>query len=166
MQGERRIFAKNRLVVIVPRDNPGKVISFRDLAKPGLQLDLAARTVPVGNYSRQALRQASAAYGADFEAQTLRNVVSEEENVKQVVAKVQLGEADAGIVYVSDVTPKIGKNVLMVEIPDAYNPIVTYPIALTQSVQNRPAAETFISFVLSAQGQALLRAHNFMPVEE
>lgn len=166
VQGERPMFAKNRLVVIVPRDNPGKVTSFRDLARPGLQLDVAARTVPVGNYSRQALHKASAAYGADFEAQTLRNVVSEEENVKQVVARVQLGEADAGIVYVSDVTPKIGKNVFMVAIPDAYNQIATYPIALTQSVQNRPAAEAFISFVLSAEGQAFLRAHNFMPVEE
>lgn len=166
VQGEAPIFVKNRLVVIVPRDNPGQVTAFSDLAKPGLKLDLAAPTVPVGNYSRQALRQASAAYGADFEARALRNVVSEEENVKQVVAKVQLGEADAGMVYVSDVTAKIGKNVLMVEIPDAYNQIATYPIALTQSVQNRPAAAAFISFVLSAEGQALLRAHNFMPVKE
>ncbi len=166
VQGETPIFVKNRLVVIVPRDNPGKVTSFRDLAQPGLKLDLAAPTVPVGNYSRQALRQASAAYGADFEPRALRNVVSEEENVKQVVAKVQLGEADAGIVYVSDVTPKLGKDVLMVQIPDAYNQIATYPIALTQSVQNRTAAEAFIRFVLSAQGQALLQAHHFMPVKE
>lgn len=166
VQRERPIFVKNRLVVIVPRDNPGQVTSFRDLAKSGLKLDLAVSTVPVGNYSRQALRQASAAYGADFAPRALRNVVSEEENVKQVVAKVLLGEADAGMVYVSDVTAKIGKNVLMVEIPDAYNQIATYPIALTQSVQNRPAAAAFISFVLSAQGQALLQAHNFMPVKE
>ena len=166
VQGATPIFVTNRLVVIVPRDNPGKVTAFRDLARPGLKLDLAAPTVPVGNYSRQALRQANATYGADFESRARRNVVSEEENVKQVAAKVQLGEADAGIVYVSDVTSKIGKNVLMVEIPDAYNQIATYPITLTQNVQDRPAAEAFISFVLSSQGQVLLRAHNFMPVEE
>jgi molybdate transport system substrate-binding protein len=166
VQGEAPIFVKNRLVVIVSRDNPGQVTAFSDLAKPGLKLDLAAPTVPVGYYSRQALRQASAEYGADFALRALRNVVSEEENVKQVVAKVQLGEADAGIVYVSDVTPKIGNNVLMVQIPDAYNQIATYPIALTQSVQNRPAAEAFISFVLSAQGQALLQAHHFIPMQE
>ena len=158
VQGETPVFVKNRLVVIVPRDNLGQVTAFNDLAKPGLKLDLAAPTVPVGNYSRQALRTASAAYGADFEVRALRNVVSEEENVKQVVAKVQLGEADAGMVYISDVTPKIGNNVLMIQIPDAYNQVATYPIALTQSVQNRPAAEAFISFVLSAQGQALLQA--------
>ena len=166
VQGETPIFVKNRLVVIVPRDNSGKVTAFSDLAKPGLQLDLAAPTVPVGHYSRQALRQASAEYGADFELRALRNIVSEEENVKQVVAKVQLGEADAGIVYVSDVTSKIGNTVLMIQIPDAYNQIATYPIALTQSVQNRPAAEAFMSFVLSAQGQALLQAHHFIPVKE
>jgi molybdate transport system substrate-binding protein len=166
VQGEAPIFVKNRLVVIVPRDNPGQVTAFSDLAKPGLKLDLAAPTVPVGHYSRQALRQASAEYGADFALRVLRNVVSEEENVKQVVAKVQLGEADAGMVYVSDVTPKIGNDVLMVQIPDAYNQLATYPIALTQSVQNRPAAEAFISFVLSAQGQALLQAHHFIPVKE
>ena len=166
VQGETPVFVKNRLVVIVPRDNLGQVTAFSDLAKPGLKLDLAAPTVPVGNYSRQALRTASAAYGADFEVRALRNVVSEEENVKQVVAKVQLGEADAGMVYISDVTPKIGNNVLMIQIPDAYNQVATYPIALTQSVQNRPAAEAFISFVLSAQGQALLQAHHFIPVKE
>jgi molybdate transport system substrate-binding protein len=166
VQGATPIFVKNRLVVIVPRDNPGQVTAFSDLAKPGLKLDLAAPTVPVGHYSRQALRAASTAYGADFEARALRNVVSEEENVKQVVAKVQLGEADAGMVYVSDVTPKIGNNVLMVQIPDAYNQIATYPIALTQSVQNRPAAEVFIGLVLSAQGQALMQAHHFLPVQE
>jgi len=95
VQGATPMFAKNRLVVIVPRDNPGHVTSFRDLARPGLRLDVAAPAVPVGNYSRQALRQASAAYGADFASRVLRNVVSEEENVRQVVAKVQLGEADA-----------------------------------------------------------------------
>ena len=166
VQGEVSIFVKNRLVVIVPRDNPGKVTAFSDLAKPGLKLDLAAPKVPVGNYSRQALRTASAAYGTDFEARALRNVVSEEENVKQVVAKVQLGEADAGMVYVSDVTPKIGNDVLMVQIPDAYNQVAAYPIALTQSVQNRTAAEAFISFVLSADGQALLQAHHFIPIKE
>jgi molybdate transport system substrate-binding protein len=166
VQGETPIFVKNRLVVIVPRENPGKVTEFRDLAKAGLKLDLAAPKVPVGNYSRQALRKATVEYGAEFAGRALKNVVSEEENVKQVVTKVQLGEADAGIVYVSDVTPKVSNAVHMIPIPDAYNQIATYPIALTQSVQNRVAAEVFINFVLSAEGQAALKAHNFIPVEE
>jgi molybdate transport system substrate-binding protein len=166
VQGERPVFVKNRLVVIVPGTNPGKVTEFRDLARPGLKLDLTAPQVPVGNYSRQAIRKASADYGADFEQRTLANVVSEEENVKQVVTKVQLGEADAGIVYVSDVTPRVRKEVVTIPIPDAYNQIATYPIALTQQVRNRPAAEAFMALVLSPAGQAVLKAHNFIPVKE
>jgi molybdate transport system substrate-binding protein len=166
VQGEKPVFVKNRLVVIVPRSNPGKVSEFRDLARPGLKLDLTAPQVPVGNYSRQAIRKASADYGADFELRTLGNLVSEEENVKQVVTKVQLGEADAGIVYVSDVTPQVSKEVVTVPIPNAYNQIATYPIALTQRVRNRPAAEAFMAFVLAPAGQAILKAYNFIPAEE
>jgi molybdate transport system substrate-binding protein len=166
VQGNTAIFVKNRLVVIVPRENPGKIMAFRDLARPGLKLDLAAPKVPVGNYSRQALQKATAEYGAEFAERALKNVVSEEENVKQVVTKVQLGEADAGIVYVSDVTPRVSNAVHMIPIPDAYNQIATYPMALTQSVQNRLAAEMFVNFVLSAEGQAALKAHNFIPVKE
>jgi molybdate transport system substrate-binding protein len=164
VQGESPIFVRNRLAVIVPQANPGKVAEFRDLAKPGLKLDLANAKVPVGNYSRQAISKASADYGADFEKQTLANIVSEEDNVKQVVTKVQLGEADAGIVYVSDVTPKISKDVQTVLIPDAYNQIAAYPLALTKEVKNPAAAKAFISFVLSAEGQAMLKAHNFAPI--
>src|SRR5262249_59615373 len=91
MQEETSIFVKNRLVVIVPKANPGKVSAFRDLAKPGLKIVLAGAKVPVGNYSRQAFSKASAEYGADFAQRALANVVSEEENVKQVATKVQLG---------------------------------------------------------------------------
>lgn len=166
VQGETPIFVKNRLVVIVPRGNPGKVATLQDLARPGLKLDLAAPQVPGGHYSRQALSTANAEYGADFAERALRNVVSEEDNVKQVVTKVQLGEADAGIVYISDVTTKVSNDVLMILIPDAFNQLATYPIALTQGVRNRVAAEFFISFVLSSEGQAVLKAHNFIPVKE
>jgi molybdate transport system substrate-binding protein len=164
IQGESPVFVRNRLVVVIPKANPGKVAEFRDLAKPGLKLDLANAKVPVGNYSRQAINKASADYGADFEKQTLANIVSEEDNVKQVVTKVQLGEADAGIVYVSDVTPKTSKDVQTVPIPEAYNQIATYPIALTKECKNRAAAQAFIAFVLSAEGQAILKAHNFTPI--
>lgn len=96
VQGETPVFVKNRLVVIVPRENPGQVTAFRDLARAGLKLDLAAPKVPVGNYSRQALQKATAEYGAEFAERALKNVVSEEENVKQVVTKVQLGEGRCG----------------------------------------------------------------------
>ncbi|MGE0681543.1 MAG: molybdate ABC transporter substrate-binding protein [Candidatus Binatia bacterium] len=164
VQGESSIFVRNRLAVIVPQANPGQVKEFRDLAKPALKLDLANAKVPVGNYSRQAISKASADYGVDFEKQVLANIVSEEDNVKQVVTKVQLGEVDAGIVYICDVTPEISKEVRLVPIPDAYNQIAAYPIALTKEVKNSAAAKAFISFVLSAEGQAILKAYNFAPI--
>jgi molybdate transport system substrate-binding protein len=96
----------------------------------------------------------------------VKNIVSEEDNVKQVVTKVQLGEADAGIVYVSDVTPRVSKDVQAIVIADAYNQLATYPIAITTGVKNRAAAEAFIAFVLSAEGQAILKAYNFIPVQQ
>ena len=141
-------------------------MTFCDLGKPGVKLDLANANVPVGNYSRQAIAEASAACGADFEQRLLTNVVSEEENVKHVVTKLQLGEADAGIVYVSDVTAKVNKDVRTIAIPDAYNQIATYPIALTTAAKNRAMGEAFIAFVLSPEGQVLLRGHGFMPVKD
>ncbi len=165
MQGESPIFVKNRLVVIVPKANPKQITELRDLAKPGVKLDLANAKVPVGNYSRQVFSKAGNDYGADFEKQTLANIVSEEDNVKQVVTKVQLGEVDAGIVYASYVTPKVSKDVQVVPIPDAYNQIATYPVALTKNAKNRAAAEAFIAFVLSAEGQAILQAHGFLPLQ-
>jgi molybdate transport system substrate-binding protein len=166
VQGESPVFVKNRLVAIVPKENKAKATTFCDLGKPGLKLDLANAKVPVGHYSRQAIAKASTECGADFEQRTLKNLVSEEENVKQVVTKIQLGEADAGIVYVSDVTPKVSKDVQTIAIAGAYNQLATYPIALTADVKNRPGAEAFLTFVLSAEGQAVLKAHNFIPLKE
>lgn len=158
------VFARNRLVVIVPATNPAQVSTFRDLAQPGLKLDLANAKAPVGNYSRQTITCAAADYGPDFTQRVLSNIVSEEDNVKQVVTKIQLGEADAGIVYISDVTMKVQGQVLTVPIPEACNQPVTYPIALTKAASNRAAAEAFIAFVLSAEGQAILQHHGFISV--
>jgi len=166
VHGESPIFVKNRLVAIVPKNNTATITTFCDLGKPGVKLDLANAKVPVGNYSRQSIAKASAECGTDFEQRTVNNIVSEEENVKQVVTKVQLGEADAGIVYVSDVTPKVSKDVQAITIADGYNQLATYPIALTTEVKNRAAADAFIAFVLSAEGQAILKAYNFIPVQE
>ena len=166
VQGESPAFVKNKLVAIVPKDNKAKVTSFCDLGKPGVKLDLANSKVPVGNYSRQVIAKANSECGADFEQRTLKNLVSEEENVKQVVTKIQLGEADAGIVYVSDVTPKVSRDVQAIAIAEAHNQLATYPIALTKEVRNRAAAQAFIDFVLSAEGQAILKAHSFIPLKE
>jgi molybdate transport system substrate-binding protein len=113
----------NRLVVIAPND--GSVRSLQDLARPGLKVVLAAPSVPAGEYSMQALEKLSAAheYGADFNDRVLANVVSREENVRQVLAKVALGEADAGIVYATDAR---GSDVATIPIPDEYNVVARY----------------------------------------
>jgi len=164
VQGDAHIFAKNRLIVIVPLNNSAKIMTFCDLGKPGVKLDVANANAPEGNYSRQAIAKASSICGADFEQRTLQNLVSQEENVQQILSKFQLGEADAGIIYVSDVTARVSKEVRTITIADTYNPIVTYPIALTTKVKNRASAEAFIAFVLSPEGQVLLRGHGFIPV--
>ncbi len=166
VQGNTSIFVKNRLVVIVPLENTTKITTFCDLGKPGVKFNLAHANVPEGNYSRPAIAKASADCGSDFAQRTLSNVVSEEENVKQVVTKIQRGEADASVVYVSDVTAKVSKDVRTIAIADTYNQLATYPIALTNEVKNRAMAEAFIAFVLSPEGQVLLRGHGFIPVKK
>jgi molybdate transport system substrate-binding protein len=163
---EPEIFAHNRLVVILPRENPAGIETLQDLSRPGVKLDLASETAPIGAYTRQFLHWASAApgFGSDFEQRVLANVVSEEENVKQVVAKVRLGEADAGICYVSDVTPEAAPDLVTIDIPDELNEIAAYPIAVLRDSSNLTLARAFVDYVLSAEGQAILQAQNFIPV--
>jgi molybdate transport system substrate-binding protein len=161
------IFARNRLVVITPASNPGRIDRLEDLGKRGLKLVLGAEAVPVGKYSREALDRLRDApgFGADYSKRVLRNLVSEEENVKAVVSKVQLGEADAGIVYVSDVTPPVRKVVRTIEIPDPYNVVAAYPIAVLRQSQQPAAARAFVEYITSAEGQAVLARHGLLPAE-
>jgi molybdate transport system substrate-binding protein len=161
------IFVRNRLAIIVPASNPGRIAAPIDLAKPGLKLVLTGKDVPAGKYARDAFAkmEADAAFGAGFSNKVLANLVSEEANVKAVVAKVQLGEADAGIVYVTDVTAAISKDVTIVAIPDAYNVIATYPIAVTKDAEHADAALAFIDFVTSDAGQQILVTAGFLPAK-
>ena len=164
---EPRIFVRNQLVAIVPAANPAQVMRLQDLAKSGVKLVLTNKEVPVGNYSRQALTKMSqdAAFGAEFTTRVLANLVSEETNVKQVVAKVQLGEADAGIVYSSDVTPAVRGAVQVLAIPESFNVIARYPIAVVREAPNAAGARAFIDYVLSPAGQAILTKHGFLALE-
>jgi molybdate transport system substrate-binding protein len=164
---EPRIFVRNQLVAIVPAANPAQVLRLQDLAKSGVKLVLTNKEVPVGNYSRQALTKMSqdAAFGAEFTTRVLANLVSEETNVKQVVAKVQLGEADAGIVYSSDVTPAVRGAVQVLAIPESFNVIARYPIAVVREAPNVAGARAFIDYVLSPAGQAILTKHGFLALE-
>ena len=150
----RAVFSRNRLVVIVPKDNPAGIRRFADLAKPGIKVVLAATSVPAGRYARAALMQAGLRSAEG-------NVVSNEVDVKGVVQKVLLGESDAGIVYATDVTNPVAAQVSVVSIPDLVNIIATYPIAVVQGSSHAEAARAFVAFVL-ADGQAILRAAGFL----
>jgi molybdate transport system substrate-binding protein len=162
--GKPVTFAKNRLVLIVPADNPAKIASLRDLAKPGIKLIVAAKGVPVRDYTNTMLDKLAQnpAYGEDFRTAFLKNIVSEEANVRQVSAKVSLGEADAGFVYRSDVTPDIASKVSIIQIPDSVNTLASYPIAVTDNSANPDLAKQYIDFVLSEAGQNTLVKWNFI----
>ncbi|MCB0117708.1 MAG: molybdate ABC transporter substrate-binding protein [Anaerolineales bacterium] len=152
-------FLSNKLVIILPADSAGTVAKPEDLANPGIKIVLAAEDVPVGKYARQALDTMSGSFGSDFKDKVLANVVSNEDNVKQVVAKIQLGEADAGIVYTSDAVA--APELKTIDIPAELNVIAKYPIAkLTQS-PNADLADAFIAYVLSPDGQAVLQKWGF-----
>lgn len=165
IDGEPKLFVRNRLVVIVPKTNPARIRDLPDLARKGTKIVLAAEAVPVGKYSREALRNLASApgYPAEYDSRVVANVVSQEDNVKAVVSKVQLGEADAGIVYRSDVTPAVSRYVRAFDIPDQYNVIASYPIARVKASKNAQAAQAFIALVLSDEGQSVLRKHGFLP---
>jgi molybdate transport system substrate-binding protein len=161
--GEPRPFVENLLTVVVPSDNPAGIASAADLAKPGIKLVLAQEEVPVGGYARDSvctMAADTATYGDDFVANVAANVVSQEDNVRAVLSKVALGEADAGIVYTSDVTD----DVVALEIPAEVNERASYPIAPV-ATGNQDAAAAYISFILSPEGQAILESYGFIPVD-
>lgn len=152
-------FLNNKLVVILPKDNPAGLTSLEDLAKPGIKLVFAADAVPVGKYALQALDLMDAKFGSGYKTKVLANVVSNEDNVKQVVSKVQLGEADAGIVYTSDAIA--APDLKTIEIPAELNVIAKYPIAPLAKSENADLAKAFIAYVLSADGQTVLQRWGF-----
>jgi len=158
-------FARNRLVAIVPATNPARLFGLRDLARRGIRFVTAADAVPVGHYTRIALANLSRdpAYGADFGARVLANVVSEEENVRSIVGRVQLGEADAGIVYRSDVTPAVAHYVTVYDIPETANVIASYPIATLARAADPADAAAFIALVRSDPGRRVLEKWGFLP---
>jgi molybdate transport system substrate-binding protein len=165
--GSQPAFVSNRLVVIYPSDNPAGLAGLKDLAKSGLHLVLAAGEVPVGQYSLDFLDKSTQdpAYGQAYKAAVLANVVSYEDNVKAVLNKVVLGEADAGIVYSSDISGDSRSKVGQIEIPDELNVIAEYPIAPVKDSPNPDAAKAFIDYVLSPQGQSILAKYGFIPVD-
>jgi molybdate transport system substrate-binding protein len=148
-----RIFATNRLVLIVPRSNPAGIASVSDLARKGVKLVVGAEGVPVGDYTRTVL-------GNMKETRVLASVVSNEDDVKGVVAKVAQGEADAGFVYVTDVRP-VAEDVRAIELPESAQAQVEYPIAVVRDARHPDAARAFVELVLGERGRQALRAAGF-----
>lgn len=149
--GTPRVFARNKLEIVVARANPKGIKGLADLGRPGVIYISEAPTVPAGKYALQALKTA----GVSVTPRSL------EADVKSVVSKIALGEADAGIVYTTDVSAG-GSRVQGVLIPEAYNVVATYPITAVKAGTNAAAANAFIAYVLSASGQARLQSFGFL----
>ena len=154
---DRTDFVMNRLVIITPPDNPADIQSIDDLATSGVQLVLAAEGVPVGDYAREALDNAGILEGA------LDNVVSNEEDNASVVGKITANEADAAIVYTSDVSDAADNDVNAVTIPEDVNITATYPVAVVEGALNADLAANFVAYVVSSDGQATLKEYGFEP---
>jgi molybdate transport system substrate-binding protein len=156
-------FLTNKLEVILPANNPANLAKLEDLANPKLKLVIAAEAVPVGKYALQALDLMDAKFGSGYKTKVLANVVSQEDNVKQVVSKVQLGEADAGIVYTSDAIA--APDLKTIEIPADLNVVAKYPIAPLTKSANADLGAAFVNYVLSSDAQAVLQKWGFGPIK-
>jgi molybdate transport system substrate-binding protein len=150
------VFTRNRLVLVVPTSNPAGIHSLYDLQKSGIKLVIAAPAVPVGSYTLQVLKQMGL-------TSVLANVVSRESDVRSVLSKVALGEADAGFVYSTDARTVPGK-VNILKVPAWAQPKVTYELAVVSASTNKTAAQRFINEVLSKAGQTKLLAAGFLPI--
>ncbi|MGZ4139032.1 MAG: molybdate ABC transporter substrate-binding protein [Actinomycetota bacterium] len=153
--GDRATFARNRIVVIVPRGDRVPITSFADLARPGVRLVIAAAGVPAGDAARAALAKAGLSHAVG-------NVVSNEQDVEGVVQKVVSGDADAGIVYATDVTPSVARRVRVIDVPAAADVEVRYEIAVVTGTQSPALARTFVEWV-ARDAQPMFRGAGFAP---
>jgi molybdate transport system substrate-binding protein len=150
-------FASNRLVLIVPKDNPAGIEEVADVAEPGVKLVIAGEGVPVGDYTRAALED----FGLTA---ALENVVSNEDDVKGVVGKIALGEGDAGFVYATDAAVA-GDDVTVTELPEGSQPPIEYQIAVVSASEDTEAAQAFVDEVLGQEGRQRLEAAGFLVPE-
>jgi molybdate transport system substrate-binding protein len=156
-------FAGNKLTVIVPADNPAGIRTPADLARSGVKVIAAGDDVPITKYATQLVANlaAEAGYPADFAAAYAANVASKEDNVKAVVAKIELGEGDAGIVYVTDA--QASTRVSTVDVPDSANVPATYDGVVVRATKNPAAATAFLNWFAGPDGQAILGSFGFLP---
>ena len=156
-------FAHNKLTVIVPTANPAGIKTPADLAKAGVKVIAAGDTVPITKYATQLVGNLAKEmdYPADFGAAYTGNIASKEDNVKAIVAKIELGEGDAGIVYVTDA--KASTKVMTIDVPDAANVPATYDGVVVKASRNATAAKAFLDWFAGPDGQAILSGLGFLP---
>jgi len=150
------VFTANQLVIVVARGDPLGLRGVRDLERPGLRIVMAAAGVPVGDYTRTVLARLGL-------SDLVRKAVSQETDVREVLAKVVLGEADAGFVYATDAKTVAGK-VSVLRLPPAAQPKVRYAAAAVKSSPHLQAAKAWVERLLGRRAQRLLRAAGFLPL--
>ena len=163
VKGKAKIFAKNREIVMVPKNNPANIRRFRDVAKTDVRLVLPGKDVPAADYALEILGKAKGEYGPDFEKDVLSNVVSRESDVRASVNRVVVGDADATFGYASDYTPDIRDKVKIVQIPPDLNIVATYPIAALEGARSPELTKQWVELVTSEEGQRVLQQWNFEP---
>ena len=155
---EHETFGSNRLAIVVPQENPADISTVADLPK-AKRIVLGTEEVPVGMYTRLFLELAHKRMGGHYRAEVSQKVASRESNVRQVLAKVELGEADAAVVYVTDATPH--RRVRVISIPEALNPTANYQMGMLAESPSPVYAQRWLKFVSSHRGQTILEKHGF-----
>ncbi len=157
------IIAKNRLTAVINRELTG-VGELKDLAKPGVKISIADEAVPAGRYTLAVLGKIreSQDFPADFKEKFLKNIISKELNVKSVVAKIELGEVDAGIVYATDITNENSDKIRPVQIDEKFNVTAEYPVAVLQNSAKKQIAQKFVEFLSGESGQKILKEYGFV----
>jgi molybdate transport system substrate-binding protein len=163
VSGKPVVFAKNREIIMVPKDNPANIKSLEDLSKPNIKLVLAAKDVPAADYAVEILGKANKVYGSNFKKDVLSNVVSREADVRASVNRVVVGDADATFGYASDYTPDIRDKVKVIPIPPTLNIIATYPIATLKDAKEPALAKKWVDLVTRSEGQEVLKKWGFEP---
>lgn len=160
-------FVENRVTVALPASNPGAIADLSDLGKTGAKVLIGTPDVPIGGYAREVLDAIAADpdYGQTYKEAVMANVISEETNVNNIIAKLLIGEADAGFTFTSDaVAPAYADRLTTITIPDEYNVVARYPIGALRESAHPETADEFIAFVRSEGGREILRSYGFDPV--
>ncbi|GGH81462.1 molybdenum ABC transporter molybdate-binding protein [Pullulanibacillus pueri] len=155
--------SKNHEVIIVPKNNPAQIHNLQDLGKKQAKLIIGVDTVPIGQYTRQIINKASRDYGPNFKKDVMGRVASTETNVKQILEKISMGNGDAGVVYLTDVTAQYKSKVKIIEIPEKYNVESINYIAVTTKGPHPKRAKAFLDYILSAKGQGVFADYHYDP---